>query len=89
MGVKTERVTILTSPDFKKYLNAEAVKQGVSVSELIRVRCTSAPNNKEDEALLAAMVQNVNESTIQADKALSKGLKDIATVLKDIRKGKS
>ncbi len=89
MSVKTERVTILTSPDFKKFLNAEAEKQGVSVSELIRVRCTSAPNNKEDEALLAVMVQNVNKSTLLADKSLSKGLKELDSALKEIRKGRS
>jgi len=89
MSVKTERVTILTSPDFKKFLNAEAVKQGVSVSELIRVRCTSTPNDKEDEALLAVMVQNVNKSTLLADKALSRGLKELDSALKEIRKGRS
>jgi hypothetical protein len=88
MSIKSERVTILTTPDFKKFLNAEADAQGVSVSELIRVRCTSIPASDEDEAILAAMVEQVNKSTEVADKALTKGLKDINSALKHIRKGK-
>ena len=34
--MKTERVTLLTSPDFKAFLNAEARLEGVSVAELVR-----------------------------------------------------
>ena len=88
MSVKSERVTILTTPDFKEFLNAEAAAQGVSVSELIRVRCTSSPASDEDEAILAAMVEQVNKSTEVAEKALAKGLRDIASALKHNRKGK-
>ena len=88
MSVKSERVTILTTPDFKAFLNAEAAAQGVSVSELIRARCTVAPSDSDDDAMLAAMVDQVNKSTVKADKSLAKGLKDITKALNDIRKGK-
>jgi hypothetical protein len=36
--MKTERVTLLTSPDFKAFLSAEARREGVSVAELVRTR---------------------------------------------------
>jgi len=88
MSVKSERVTILTTPDFKQFLSAEADAQGISVSELIRVRCTAEPTTGEDEDILAAMVEQVNKSAFDAEKALSKGLKDVASALKNIRKGK-
>jgi len=88
MSIKSERITILTTPDFKQFLNAEADAQGVSVSELIRVRCTASPASNEDEAILAAMVEQVKKSSADAEKALNKGLKDIASTLNHIRKGK-
>jgi len=88
MSVKSERVTILTTPDFKQFLNAEAAAQGVSVSELVRERCMASPASNEDEAILAAMVGQVNKSSADAEKALNKGLKDISSALKHIRKDK-
>jgi len=41
--MKTARVTLLTSPDFKKFLNVEAQREGVSVAELIGSRCEQRP----------------------------------------------
>ena len=35
-AVKTERITILGSPDFKAFLSREAKKEGVSLSQLVR-----------------------------------------------------
>lgn len=89
MSVKSERVTILTTPDFKRFLNAEAAAQGVSVSELIRERCMAKPAAQEDEAALAALVAQVNKSAIKAEKALAQGLKDVEKLLKQNRQGKS
>lgn len=81
MSVKSERITLLTTPDFKSFLNAEAIKEGVSVSELIRVRCTKKPANDKDEEILRALVGQVNESTKKAQKSLAKGLQDAKQVL--------
>ena len=50
--VKTERLTLLTTPEFKALLTAEAATAGVSVAELVRRRCQ--PEAGEAEALLAA-----------------------------------
>lgn len=89
MSVKSSRVTILTTPDFKKFLSAEAKARGVSVSELVRVRCTAQPVNQEDETLLASLVEQVNNSTVSAEKSLAQGLKDVSKALDDIRQGRA
>lgn len=85
MAAKTERVTILTTPDFKSFLNAEAKKEGVSVSELIRVRCTQEPANDDDEMVLKALIEQVNESSSKAKAALEQGLSDAQKALDQLR----
>ena len=89
MGVKTERVTILTTPDFKAFLSTEATREGVSVSELIRARCLNTPANDEDELMLKALVEQVNESTQKAKKALNKGLRDARQTLNALKKARA
>lgn len=89
MSVKTERVTILTTPDFKAFLNTEATREGVSVSELIRARCLSTPANDEDKLMLKALVEQVNESTQKAKTALNKGLRDARQTLNTLKKARA
>ncbi len=86
MAAKSERITILATPDFKAFLNAEA--QGLSVSELVRERCAVPANSEEDATLLASITDQVKLSTSAADKALSRGLNDLTLALSEIRKGK-
>ncbi len=88
MSVKTERVTILTTPDFKVFLNTEAARAGVSVSELIRKRCLNAPADAEDELVLKALVEQVDGSTKKARKALNKGLRDARQTLKALKEAR-
>ena len=88
MNVKTERITILTTPDFKAFLSSEADREGVSVSELIRTRCINKPANNEDEQVLRVLVEQVNESTHKAQKALNKGLQDARKVLQALNETK-
>ena len=49
--VKTERLTLLMTPEFKALLAAEAATAGISVAELVRRRCQ--PEAGEDDAALA------------------------------------
>ncbi len=88
MPAKTERVTILTTPAFKQFLSLEAEKAGVSISELIRERCSQEPLQSDDEVYLQALVAQVNESTQNAKKALNKGLRDAKATLKALKKTK-
>ncbi len=66
MTVKTERITILGTPDFKAFLTREAKKEGVSLSHLVRERCLRKPTNIEDEELLSMLVSQVVEATTRA-----------------------
>jgi len=84
-AVKTERITILGTPDFKKFLTLEAKKEGVSLSQLVRQRCEKKPTNK-DEELLAALMKEVGEATARAKSSLEKGLNDVEKVLGEIRR---
>ncbi len=87
MQAKSERITVLTTPDFKAYLHEEAAREGISVSELIRVRCAqpNQPAVNEDEQLLQAMVEQVKEATHRAQYALDKGLQDAEAVLNELK----
>ncbi len=85
MSTRTERITLLATPDFKAFLNTEASKEGVSVSELIRVRCMKKPVNKRDEQILLALVEQVNASTQKAQKSLDMGLQDAHKVLQELK----
>ena len=87
MSVKSERVTILTSPEFKAFLAMEAKKEGVSVAELIRVRCESPASNDSDErVLLQQLTSELRTATKQANKSLDKGIKKAESVLKQIKR---
>ncbi len=85
MTVKTERITILGTPDFKDFLNREAKKEGVSLSQLVRQRCEKKPTSNEDEELLVALVKEVRAATVKAKVSLEKGLADAEQVLTEIR----
>ena len=84
MSVKTERITILGSPDFKAFLMSEAEKEGVSVSQLVRSRCEKESADADDELLLE-LVAEVRASTTTARKSLEKGLKEAESTLKELR----
>lgn len=81
-NVKTERVTLLTSPDFKAFLNAEAKREGVSVAELVRTRCERRPS--EEEAVLAGLTAELRQAVGEAKKALRSGLDEAQAVLDEL-----
>ncbi len=83
-AVKTERITILGSPDFKAFLSREAKKEGVSLSQLVRQRCENKPTN-QDEELLTALVKELSAATARAKSSLEKGLTDAEKVLSELR----
>lgn len=83
-AAKTQRITILGSPDFKDFLVREAKKEGVSLSQLVRQRCENKSQG-QDEELLAALVKELSESTARAKLSLEKGLADAEKVLSELR----
>ncbi len=84
MPVKTERITILGTPDFKSFLTKEAKKEGLSVSQLVRDRCRRKAVD-EDEEILLGLVAEVRATTKKAKIALDKGLKDAEQTLMELR----
>lgn len=84
MSTKSERVTILTSPEFKAFLNAEAEKEGVSVAELIRVRCERPAMGDNAEELLAQLTSELKAATARAAKSLDQGMEKAAAALAQI-----
>ena len=83
--MKTERVTVLTSPDFKAFLSAEAHREGVSVAELVRARCER--RSSDEEADLAALTVQLREAVGEAKAALKKGLDEARIALAELRAG--
>ena len=81
--MKSERVTLLTTPEFKAFLGAEAQREKVSVAELVRSRCARRPN--EDEAVLAALTAELRSAVGQAKKSLREGLAEADAVLAELR----
>lgn len=82
--MKTERITVLSTPEFKAYLAQEAEREGVSVSELIRRRCENAPT--EDEVLLLELARQVRLGAKEAEQALRQGLAAAETMLARVEK---
>jgi len=81
--MKTERVTLLTTADFKAFLGAEAQREGVSVAELVRSRCERRPS--EEELLLASLTGRLNRSVADARRSLKEGLDEAGAVLRELR----
>lgn len=77
--MKSERITVLSTPEFKAYLVKEAEKAGISVSELIRRRCARTPT--EDEAQLMALTNQLHESVKEARNSLLEGLAAVQDAL--------
>jgi hypothetical protein len=85
--MKTERVTLLTTKEFKSFLNNEARREGVSVAELVRVRCEQKPT--PDEAVLATLTAELRESLGRAQSTLKEGIKEAQSVLSELRSSRN
>jgi hypothetical protein len=81
--MKTERVVLLTTPEFKAFLAIEAEREGVSVAELVRSRCSRKPDG--DEAVLGALAAELRRAVAAARKSLQAGLADAESALADLK----
>lgn len=82
--MKTERVTLLTTPEFKDFLAKEARREGVSVAELVRSRCEGRQG--AEEAMLVALTAELHEAIRQAKVSLKRGLDEANAVMAGLRK---
>ena len=86
--MKTERVTFLASPDFKRYLSTQASNDGISVGELIRGRCQAQRKNahaRSQERELSALTAELRRSMAEAHDSLKEGLQAAAKAMSSIR----
>ncbi len=84
MSVKSERITVLSTPEFKQFISDEAAKEGISISELIRKRCQAVPPD-DDEIALRELIAVASKATRRASKSLEKGINDAEAVLQALR----
>jgi hypothetical protein len=82
-SIKSERVTLLTTKEFKRFLGDEARREGVSVAELVRVRCERKPS--QDELLLGELSARLRKAAKEAKIALKEGIEEANTVLAELR----
>jgi hypothetical protein len=82
--MKTERITVLGSTEFKAFLATEADKAGVSVSELIRQRCEQKPG--EDELLLSSLSKELHRAIQEAKDSLADGMAAVKEALEEAGK---
>ena len=88
MTAKTERITILGTPDFKKFLTREAKKEGISLSMLVRRRCEQQSAN-EEEQLLIDLLAELRTATKRAEESLDQGIESMQQTLAEIRARKA
>ncbi len=81
--MKTARLTLLTTPEFKAFLGAEAARGGISVAELVRSRCEQRPG--DDEVLLASLAAELRRAVKEAGASLKSGLAEADAVLAELR----
>ena len=81
--MKTERVTLLTTPEFKSFLTREAKREGVSVAELVRSRCEGRTSGAE--ATLVALTAELRTAIAAAHEAAAEGLQAMQSALEHLR----
>ena len=81
--MKTERVTLLATKEFKRFLQTQAKKEGVSVSELVRNRCEDGVS--ENEQLLVELTAQVAQALLEGRNALKKANEKAESVIKELR----
>jgi hypothetical protein len=82
--MKTERVTMLTTPEFKAFLFREARKEKVSVAEFVRRRCERRTGDP-DEAALKALTTELRAALGRAQSAVDRGLAAVEGTLTELR----
>jgi hypothetical protein len=77
MATATERVSVLMTPAEKKLIITKAKKTGVSVGEFLR-RAAEGYRGNDDDKVLAAMIDQMNQATEKAELAIDDVLQFVA-----------
>lgn len=85
MSAKTERITILGTPEFKTFLTDQADAENVSVSEFVRRRCVQPVARDEDIQTLAELVSALHVAVDAARDEMSESLDFAKDVLQELQ----
>ena len=85
MSAKTERITILGTPEFKAFLTDQADAENVSVSEFVRRRCVQPVALDEDTQTLAELVSALHVAVDAARDEMNESLDFAKNVLQELQ----
>lgn len=85
MSAKTERITILGTPEFKAFLTDQANAEKVSVSEFVRRRCVQPVALDEDMQTLAELVSALHVAVDAARDEMNESLDFAKDVLQELQ----
>lgn len=80
---KTERITLLTTKSFKSFLSEEASRAGISIAELIRVRCEH--KRSPEEEILASLAVQLRKAAREAKSSLHESIKEANSALAELQ----
>jgi len=81
--MKTERLVLLTSPEFKAFVGKEAKREGVSAAEWVRRRVQ--PSQSKDEAELSDLTLQLRKAVDEAQKSAAESLAEVESILQTLR----
>lgn len=85
MSAKTERITILGTPEFKTFLTDQADAENISVSEFVRRRCVQPVALGEDTQTLAELVSALHVAVDAARDEMNESLDFAKDVLQELQ----
>lgn len=85
MSAKTERITILGTPEFKAFLTDQANAENVSVSKFVRRRCAQPVALDEDTQTLAELVSALHVAVDAARDEMDESLDFAKDVLRELQ----
>lgn len=85
MSTKTERITILGTPEFKTFLIDQANVENISVSEFVRRRCVQPVARDEDNQTLAELVSALHVAVDAARDEMNESLDFAKDVLQELQ----
>jgi len=88
---RTKRLTLLVSSDLKRHLTRQAKENGVSVSQLVRMRCrpTGSSTISADEALLESLAEELAKAVAEARASLREGHRELLAARAQLSKSRA
>ena len=84
--MKTARLQVLTTPAFRDWLRKEARRAGVSVGELVRIRCEQRVS--DEEQALGELTALLRKEVVATRNTVRRNLDETRTILSELRAGR-